>query len=112
MLGTNAVTGTPLSNIAHLRQSIRDILTTPLGSRVMRPNYGSKLFSLVDAPMNSTNILALFSATAQALKRWEPRIKITRVRGVSAEPGRLELVVEGLYLPDGSTISIEGIQVH
>lgn len=31
-----------------IEESIRDILITPLGSRVMLPEYGSKLFELVD----------------------------------------------------------------
>lgn len=39
MNGISATTGRPLSGIDHLRQSIRDILTTPIGSRVMRRLY-------------------------------------------------------------------------
>lgn len=31
--------GAPLSGVAHLQQSIKDILTTPLGSRRMRQEY-------------------------------------------------------------------------
>ncbi|NBO96416.1 MAG: phage baseplate protein, partial [Betaproteobacteria bacterium] len=41
MLGINAQTGQPLAGIDHLRQSIRDILTTRIGTRVMRRDYGS-----------------------------------------------------------------------
>lgn len=46
MLGTDANTGKALEGMAHLRQSIRDILGTPLGSRVMRRDYGSELPAL------------------------------------------------------------------
>jgi phage baseplate assembly protein W len=112
MLGTNATTGKPLENIAHLVQSVRDILLTPLGSRVMRPNYGSRLFELVDAPLNSATLLAIYSETAQALKRWEPRIKIKRVYATAVDTGRVELVIEGKYLPDGTDVTVEGIQVR
>nr|VFK47168.1 MAG: hypothetical protein BECKTC1821D_GA0114238_104214 [Candidatus Kentron sp. TC] len=40
MAGMSAFTGKHFSDIAHLRQSITDILTTPIGSRVMRREYG------------------------------------------------------------------------
>jgi phage baseplate assembly protein W len=80
MRGTNARTGKILSGLAHLRQSIRDILTTPLGSRVMRRNYGSRLFDLVDNPLNEQTLVDLFAATAEALIRWEPRLQVTRVQ--------------------------------
>ncbi|MEW7978507.1 MAG: GPW/gp25 family protein [Candidatus Sedimenticola endophacoides] len=52
MQGMHAITGQHLAGEAHLRQSIIDILTTPLGTRVMRRDYGSRLFELVDAPIN------------------------------------------------------------
>jgi phage baseplate assembly protein W len=41
MQGMNRNTGRKLSGVDHLRQSIVDILTTPIGSRVMRRDYGS-----------------------------------------------------------------------
>ena len=50
MNGINAHTGQALSGIDHLRQSIRDILTTRIGTRVMRRDYGSRLPTLVDTP--------------------------------------------------------------
>ncbi len=83
MRGINAMTGKALDGIAHLRQSIRDILTTPLGSRVMRRNYGSRLFDLIDNPINDQTLVEIFAATADALIKWEPRLKVTRVQARS-----------------------------
>ena len=80
MRGIDARTGKPLSGLAHLRQSIRDILTTPLGSRIMRRNYGSRLFDLVDNPLNEQTLVEIFAATAEALIQWEPRLKVMRVQ--------------------------------
>lgn len=111
MNGTNASTGKALAGIDHLRQSIRDILTTPIGSRVMRRDYGSRLFELVDAPINSTTLLDLYAATAEALARWEPRFKLTQVRAQSASPGRVVLDLTGEYLPDGQAVTLDGIEV-
>ncbi|NYZ70451.1 baseplate assembly protein W, partial [Endozoicomonas sp. SM1973] len=50
MQGTHRLTGKPLSNLDHLRQSITDILTTRIGTRLMRRDYGSRLPELVDRP--------------------------------------------------------------
>lgn len=111
MNGMNAGTGRELSGIEHVRQSVSDILSTPLGSRVMRRDYGSRLSSLVDAPMNRSTLLQIYMATAEALHRWEPRIRVRRVSASVAEAGRVALNIEGEYLPDGRHISLEGIVV-
>lgn len=79
MNGVDRQTGKPLEGSAHLAQSIGDILRTPIGTRTMRRDYGSLLPELVDAPANEATRLALFAATAIALARWEPRIRLARV---------------------------------
>lgn len=111
MLGMNAETGKRLEGLDHLRQSIRDILMTPIGSRVMRRDYGSRLFELIDAPINRDTITDLYAATAEALLRWEPRIDVTQVKITSAQPGKIELALYGNYLPDGRAITIDGIVI-
>ena len=112
MNGTSATTGKSLTGLQHLRQSISDILRTPIGSRVMRRDYGSRLFSLIDAPMNRTTLMELYASTADALERWEPRFRLESVQAVAAEPGRIELDLTGEYLPDGQTITLDGIVVE
>ena len=94
-----------------MRQSIIDILTTPIGTRVMRPEYGSRLFDLVDAPMNRATIVEIYAATAEALDRWEPRLKLERVQAIAVQPGRIELELIGVYVPDGQRVTIEGVVV-
>lgn len=111
MNGTDATTGKPLDGLAHLQQSIKDILTTPIGSRVMRRDYGSRLPRLVDAPMNRATLIDLYAATAEALATWEPRFRVQQVVATSAAPGRVELMVTGEYLPDGQQVTIDGIVV-
>ena len=110
MVGMNSQTGKPLSGLAHLRQSIRDILTTPIGSRVMRRDYGSRLFDLIDAPGAGGTLVDLYAAVAEALENWEPRFRLSRVRhdGVSAD-GRLRLTLTGEYLPEGREVQLEGL---
>lgn len=102
--------GVSLNGIDHLKQSIRDILTTPIGSRVMRRDYGSRLFELIDTPINGATIIDFYAATAEALDKWEPRLKLTRVQlDDSNDKGLLSLTLEGEYLPLGKAVVLEGI---
>lgn len=112
MEGIDATTGKRLGGLDHLRQSIRDILTTPIGSRVMRREYGSRLYKLIDAPMNRSTLLDLYAATAEALERWEPRFRLASIHATAAEPGRVVLELTGEYLPDGQTITLDGVVVQ
>ncbi len=82
--GLSNITGAPIDMEAHLRQSIRDILTTPIGSRVLRRSYGSRLLDLLGGPLNASKIVDLVAATAEALAAWEPRIRLTRVQVLEA----------------------------
>lgn len=102
MPGIDAITGKTLAGWEHVVQSIRVILTTAIGTRVMRREFGSELLSLVDAPMNDRVILAIYVATANAIMRWEPRFRLTDVGLVKAEPnGSLSLSLVGKYYPRG-----------
>lgn len=94
MPGMSRQTGRLLDELTHVRQSIADILTTPIGSRVMRRDYGSRLFELIDAPINARTLGDIYAATVDALRRWEPRIAVRRVRVLSVAAGRLSLSVE------------------
>jgi phage baseplate assembly protein W len=110
MRGTDATTGKALSGLDHLKQSIRDILTTPIGSRVMRRDYGSRLFELVDAPLNRRTILELYAATVEALNAWEKRLLVQQVQAdESSEAGRISLTITGLDTSSGQVIVVGGI---
>jgi phage baseplate assembly protein W len=69
-------TGRALDDVAHIHQSIRDILTTRIGSRLARRDYGSIVPELIDQPGNPANRLRLMAATVGAVARWEPRVRI------------------------------------
>ncbi|MEX0633615.1 phage baseplate assembly protein V [Serratia ureilytica] len=53
-LGMNRGNGRAIADLEHIRQSVSDILITPIGSRVMRRSYGSLLSELLDQPQNDT----------------------------------------------------------
>lgn len=100
--GIDAQTGKPLSDWEHVQQSIAKILTTPIGTRVMRRDFGSDIPNLVDAKMIPKNILLLYSAAALAIERWEPRFRMSagNVARLSAD-GVIALNIYGIYYPRG-----------
>lgn len=107
MLGMNTTTGRSIADSAHLAQSVADILTTPIGSRVMRREYGSQLADLIDWPHNSATRLQAYAATAMALMRWEPRLRLTRVQlSLGAMPGQAVLDLEGTRTDSNEPLSL------
>ncbi|KML20266.1 MULTISPECIES: GPW/gp25 family protein [Burkholderia] len=79
MIGINAHTGRAIAGQAHIEQSVKDILFTPLGTRVMRREYGSLLPELIDGPVNPLMRMRVMAASVMALARWELRIQIDQV---------------------------------
>jgi uncharacterized protein len=67
------------AGVAKVEESMRIILGTRPGERVMRPQFGCELGSLVFSPNNSSTAdLARYYVT-DALTRWEPRIDVLDV---------------------------------
>ncbi|MGE8348984.1 MAG: GPW/gp25 family protein [Pseudomonas protegens] len=106
MIGMDRRTGQLLSGIEHVRQSIEDILTTPLGSRRMRPEYGSNLRRYVDLPVTGGWKSAVQAEVARALLRWEPRLKLERVRVVAVVGGQISFELVGQYLGNNAVLEV------
>lgn len=64
---------------ARIHQSIRQILGTRLGERLMNPEFGSKLPDLVFESNDKVLKGLIRHHVADALKRWEKRIVVTQV---------------------------------
>lgn len=102
-----STTGKAISGVEHLRQSIADILTTPIGSRVMRREYGSLLPELIDQPQNAGTEVRLFSAITTALMQWEPRLRLSRVSIQRTGAGQSVLTLEGDRIESGEAVSLQ-----
>jgi phage baseplate assembly protein W len=59
-----------------IRQSIRIILETAPGERVMRPNFGCGIHELVFAAVDTTTLQRIRSVVEEALRRCEARIDV------------------------------------
>lgn len=62
-----------------VRQSIRIIVETVPGERVMRPNFGCGIHELVFASIDSETLQRVRSTVEEALRRCEARIEVIDV---------------------------------
>ena len=63
-----------------IRQALLLILRTALGERVMRPDFGAGLETLVFEPVNTTTMALVQHRVEEALITWEPRINVNDVQ--------------------------------
>lgn len=111
-MGMSAQTGRKLEGLDHIQQSVADIITTPIGSRVMRRDYGSLVPELLDMPMSDALMMQVYAATVIAVARWEPRIQITGARRTvsTQQPGAAVIELIG-KTAQGEPVSI-GVPVQ
>ncbi len=113
--GLDMRNGRAVDGLDHLRQSVRDILITPVGSRVMRRDYGSDLMDLIDQNLTPLTLAQIYATSVDALRKWEPRLRVTRIQAEALpeemEEGRLSIMVDGIYLPEGREITLDGVVI-
>ncbi len=66
-------------NEESIRQAIRIILSTPLGQRPMRPEFGCGVHKYVFEELNAANLARIREEVREALVRWEPRIVLEKI---------------------------------
>jgi len=64
-----------------VQESIRLILGTSPGERLMRPDFGCRLGEIVFAPAASRSVKLAEQYVREALLRWEPRIVVDGIKG-------------------------------
>jgi hypothetical protein len=92
----------PISGWDHCAQSIGVILTTEVGTRVMRRAFGNPALDLQDRNATPRVIMQIYAGIARALRLWEPGFRLQTVRLVSAgEDGRFRFELTGVFYPRG-----------
>jgi phage baseplate assembly protein W len=78
-----------------VRQAVRLILETEPGERVMRPDFGAGLRSLLFEPITTETTALVRHRVEQGLTAWEPRIDLVSVDVAVADRavGRLDVTV-------------------
>ena len=92
-----------VADLEDIFQCVDTILTTPIGSVPLRPDFGSNIFLYVDYPINRARP-HLVRETVDALKKWEPRIVCRRATvGLNGDSNLV--ITPFLELSDGVVIS-------
>lgn len=104
-IGMSQGNGRAITDTDHLRQSVRDILLTPQGSRIARREYGSLLSELIDLPQNPALRLQVMSAVYVALSRWEPRLTLDSITINSSFDGSMVVELTG-QRDNGAPVSL------
>jgi Bacteriophage baseplate protein W len=96
-LGVDARGGIALAEgEEEIRQAILLIVRTRRGARVMRPEFGCRIWELLFAPNDASTWTIACHHVREALGWWEPRIEVDDVRA-SVDPGNqaaMEIEVE------------------
>lgn len=70
------------SGTADLDDALRVVLLTAPGERVMRPQFGCKIWDLLFEPITANLLGLIREAVRDALAQWEPRIEVEEVEPV------------------------------
>ena len=84
------------AGVDKVEQSIRLILGTRYGQRIMRPRFGCNLGSLAFAPNNGSTANLARYYVAQGLADWEPRIDVLDVAVTNDVAGH-QLLIDITY---------------
>ncbi len=85
------------SGEADIRESIRIILGTAKGERLMRPEFGCDIHKHVFSAATPATLNLIESSVREALVRWEPRIDIESVDARTDEDDPTRVLIEIEY---------------
>lgn len=80
-----------------IEQSIRIILGTAKGERVMRPDFGCGIHEYVFETVDATTLTLIRTSVEDALRKWEPRIDVQDVSVSTEELATGKLLVRIEY---------------
>lgn len=80
-----------------VEEAIYMILLTPVGQRVMRPEFGCRIHDLIFAPNDATTIGLATYYVEDALGMWEPRIQVREVRVRPDDENEARLLINIRY---------------
>lgn len=94
-VGVNTATGRiALSELEDdIKESIRIIVATAPGERLMRPDFGCGIHDLVFSTISSATVGLLETRIRESINRFEARVEIVKldISTMGAEKGKLEI---------------------
>ena len=86
-----------LTGNADVERSLRSIILTAPGERVMRPDFGCAIWDLIFDPLNDNTLGLMAQAVRDAAGRWEPRVELESVDVTIANDDRSQVWIDLVY---------------
>ncbi|MEA2859994.1 MAG: uncharacterized protein QOC72_2033 [Methylobacteriaceae bacterium] len=83
---------------ANVEQSLRILLQTSLGERMMRPDFGCEAPRLVFAPGSHQFLSLLQTTVREAVRDWEPRVDLKDVTAEANPADEAQVTVSISYV--------------
>lgn len=97
-VGVDARGRVALARGAHdVEQAIRMILMTPVGQRIMRPEFGCRIHELMFEPNDGSTAGLAAHYVERALGMWEPRIQVLGVRATADPEDGSRMLIDVQY---------------
>ncbi|HEH9401861.1 GPW/gp25 family protein [Aeromonas hydrophila] len=112
--GMDRDTGKVINGLPYLRQRLADVINTPIGSLVLRRDFGSRIFEMVDRNVNASFHMDCYVRLAEAINNPangldDFRLSEMRVRRLAA--AHIEISLSGYLLVNGEPITIDGVVI-
>lgn len=95
----------PIDNFASALQGVEVILSTRIGSRIMRREFGGGIVELLGRALTASLFAAFQQLLATAIDLWEPRFSVRKVSVTGSveeiRAGTAGLSIEADYRPRG-----------
>ena len=118
--GMDGETGRLVTGWDRTRSSIVGILSTPIGERVQRRDFGAEVDGFLDKPQNEEVVVDFIMVVAEALEPrlvegfqyGEPCFRLLQCGLDMSIPGDVEVVLSGLHMPNGhlGDFTVEGLR--
>jgi phage baseplate assembly protein W len=83
----------PKNDVEVIKSSIQWIILTALGERVMLPEFGSPVASLIGEPIDVTALTQMRQQVQQAINRWDDRVRFVDFKASKVAPNTLRCTI-------------------
>lgn len=94
---------------AAIQASIIQIIMTPIGSRIMRPGFGSRLEQFLFEADSASTRSGIETDLRAAISKWEPRVRVTSIKVESqevTEPGQILITVNYIIIANNKRSAV------
>ena len=93
-----------LTNIDIVKRDLNNVFATPLGSRVMLPNFGTNIYSYLFDPFDDITKNAIIEDAVRCIQT-DPRVELVSI-DVSQQDQSLNVIMILLFKPEAITDSL------